>query len=244
VYEPGGRRISKTVDGTTTYFLWSGRQLIAEYDATGNRTQRYSYLPNRFAPSQMTDANGTYQVHTDHLDTPKLLTDATETIVWRSVREAFGEMTPDENPDGDANSITLNIRFPGQYYDLESDTHYNYFRDYDPALGRYVQADPIGLRGGLNIYSYVENNPARYLDPNGLKICAWLDDSCFESCIEPVEDEYSYCDSLIVDVRCSGGGSSSSVCRYCEGGEGYSIFTCFVKCFKIKKVSECEDCPK
>jgi len=103
------------------------------------------------------------------LDTPKLLTDNTEEVVWRSVREAFGEMTPDENPDGDANSITLNIRFPGQYYDQESGDHSNYFRTYSPQLGRYLQSDFIGLEGGLNSYIYVDDNPIIFADPFGLQ---------------------------------------------------------------------------
>jgi RHS repeat-associated protein len=47
---------------------------------------------------------------------------------------------------------------------------YNYFRDYAPSLGRYVQSDPIGLEGGLNTYSYANGNPLRYIDPDGLQI--------------------------------------------------------------------------
>ncbi len=142
--------------------------MIAEYDGAGNWTKSYDYLPYRFAPSQLTDANGTYQVHTDHQDTPKFLTDSSEAVVWRSYREAFGEMVVDENPDADANDVVMNVRFPGQYYDQESGTHYNYFRDYDSKLGRYIQSDPIGLLGGKNLYSYTHENPLYYGDPDGL----------------------------------------------------------------------------
>jgi RHS repeat-associated protein len=63
------------------------------------------------------------------------------------------------------------LRFPGQCYDAETGLHYNYFRDYDPKIGRYVQSDPIGLEGGLNIYAYALANPSSYIDPNGLEVC-------------------------------------------------------------------------
>lgn len=63
----------------------------------------------------------------------------------------------------------LNLRFPGQYYDAESGLHYNYFRDYDPETGRYVQSDPIGLQGGLNTYLYANGNSLRYADALGLE---------------------------------------------------------------------------
>jgi RHS repeat-associated protein len=57
---------------------------------------------------------------------------------------------------------------PGQYFDQETGLHYNYFRDYDPRTGRYVEADPIGLAGGMNLYTYVKGNPINLIDPNGL----------------------------------------------------------------------------
>lgn len=64
--------------------------------------------------------------------------------------------------------MTYNPRFPGQYYDQETNLHYNYFRTYDPSIGRYIESDPIGLKGGINTYTYVLQNPNKYVDPVGL----------------------------------------------------------------------------
>lgn len=108
-------------------------------------------------------------VHNDHLGTPKYLTDMTGKAVWQAKSTPFGEVTEVEDLDGDGKYITLNMRFPGQYWDQETGTSYNYFRDYDPAAGRYVQSDPIGLRGGINTYSYAWSSPNIYFDFYGLK---------------------------------------------------------------------------
>jgi len=80
----------------------------------------------------------------------------------------FGDSSPNEDPDGDGNTLTLNLRFPGQYYDAESGLSYNYFRTYDPAAGRYVEADPLGLISGSNLYLYVNASPLLYGDSQGL----------------------------------------------------------------------------
>jgi RHS repeat-associated protein len=74
---------------------------------------------------------------------------------------------PDENPSG-LGAFDLPLRLPGQYFDRETNLHYNYLRDFDPSTGRYVESDPIGLVGGLNTYSYVSANPLRFTDRFGL----------------------------------------------------------------------------
>jgi len=109
-------------------------------------------------------------LHTDHLQTPRLATDATMAVVWRFESEAFGTGKPDTDPDGDETKTQVRLRFAGQYRDGESGLHYNWHRYYDPKIGRYVTSDPIGLMGGLNTYTYVLNNPLRYTDPRGLDV--------------------------------------------------------------------------
>ena len=125
------------------------------------------------APLGITVSNpptGVYYLHADHLNTPRMVTDAANQVVWRHLptTEPFGSSAPEEDPDNDGNPFTLNLRFPGQYFDRETNLHYNYFRDYDPGTGRYVQSDPIGLRGGINTYTYVEGNPISRIDPKGM----------------------------------------------------------------------------
>jgi RHS repeat-associated protein len=95
--------------------------------------------------------------------------------VWTAEYEPFGLASVNEDPDGDGTSIEFNLRFPGQYYDKYSGLHYNYYRDYDPSLGRYIQSDPIGLRGGINTYGYVYQNPLIYTDPTGLIVWPYTD---------------------------------------------------------------------
>ena len=101
-------------------------------------------------------------LHADHLGTPQAMTGANAQVLWWRDQTPFGQTVA----EGGFSSTP--IRFPGQYEDPESGLHYNYFRDYDPALGRYIQSDPIGLHGGLNTYGYVGGNPVRYVDFDGL----------------------------------------------------------------------------
>jgi RHS repeat-associated protein len=87
--------------------------------------------------------------------------------VWRwDQQEPFGVNLPDENPSA-LGTFEFPLRLPGQYADKETNLHYNYFRDYDSNIGRYVESDPVGLAGGLNTYAYVNGNPIALTDPTG-----------------------------------------------------------------------------
>ncbi|MCF6252011.1 MAG: RHS domain-containing protein [Methylococcaceae bacterium] len=110
-------------------------------------------------------SNGIYYVHNDHLGTPQTITDQNQSVFWQANYNPFGKATITRQ------TITNNIRFPGQYFDQETGLHYNYYRYYDPNTGRYITSDPIGLQGGLNTYAYVGGNPLSYSDPQGL--CPW-----------------------------------------------------------------------
>jgi len=108
-------------------------------------------------------------IQPDHLDTPRTVTDSTQKVIWQwDNQDPFGANAANEDPDGDGKRFSLNLRFPGQYFDSETGLHYNYFRDYDPSTGRYVESDPLGLEQGVNTYAYVAGNPVRKADPLGL----------------------------------------------------------------------------
>ncbi len=91
------------------------------------------------------------------------MTDSSGTVVWSADYKPFGESL------NIAGSIINNLRFPGQYYDQETGLHYNYIRDFNPTIGRYIEADPIGLNRGKNhLYAYVASRPLSLTDVLGL----------------------------------------------------------------------------
>jgi RHS repeat-associated protein len=168
-YDPFGRRLWKEVSGERTYFHYADEGLVAELDATGNVTKSYGYKPGSTwttDPLFMKQGTDYYFYQNDHLGTPQKLTAINGAVVWAAKYSSFGKA------DVDATSgITNNLRFPGQYCDQETGLHYNYFRYYDPKIGRYLRVDPIGFTGGdTDLYAYVLNDPVNLVDPEGLLI--------------------------------------------------------------------------
>ena len=160
-YNGNGQRVKKNVNGTVTIFHYSlGGQIIAESNSAGTVTAEYVYLNGQ--PLAKLEGANTYYYHNDHLGTPLKLTDSTGTVVWSADYKPFGEATVT------VSTTTNNLRFPGQYFDTETRLHYNYYRDYDPVVGRYAEADRVGLKGGINLYVYVRNRPINRIDLFGL----------------------------------------------------------------------------
>ncbi|BBO91770.1 hypothetical protein DSCOOX_49500 [Desulfosarcina ovata subsp. ovata] len=164
-YDPFGRRLWKDVGGTRTCFHYSDEGLEGEYDATGTVIKTYGWKPGSTwstDPLFMKIGTEYYYYHNDHLGMPQKMTSVSGAVVWRATYSSFGQASIDTEV------VENNLRFPGQYYDAETGLHYNYHRYYDPATGRYLTADPIGLEGGINIFAYTSNNPVNLIDPFGL----------------------------------------------------------------------------
>jgi RHS repeat-associated protein len=108
-------------------------------------------------------------LRTDELATPREARNAAGTVVWSWYSAAFGDTNAAEDPDGNGQRTIVNLRFPGQYADQEAGLHYNWHRSYDPATGRYLESDPIGLVDGFSTYVYARSSPLNYSDQSGLQ---------------------------------------------------------------------------
>lgn len=119
----------------------------------------------RFVPDAVNAyTNRAGYFHTSHLGTPVKVTAQDKGGIWDATYEPLGKVSPLTA------AIAQSLRFPGQYFDAETGLHQNWFRDYDPSIGRYLQPDPLGiLEGDRNSYAYVDNDPINFTDPEGMK---------------------------------------------------------------------------
>lgn len=163
----GGTNLIATVTTSPYTFNWTG-VTAGSYAITAKATDNLTAVTTSSAVNVTVNAaQALYFIHPDQLNTPRVITDATPQGVWRwDNDDAFGGNIPNSNPSSLGN-FTFNPRFPGQYFDSETNNHYNYYRDYSPDIGRYIESDPVGLRGGINTYGYVDSSPLSDSDPEG-----------------------------------------------------------------------------
>ena len=164
--------------GVRIFVYDDAAKLIGEYDDLGRARIEHVWLDDRpiaaitytYTGTSTTPATTTTSyVETDHLATPRLITNASRQKRWSWESAPYGDTFPNENPQA-LGAYNYNLRFPGQYFDEETNHHYNHHRDYESTTGRYLQSDPIGLYGGLNTYLYGNADPLFYVDPHGLLV--------------------------------------------------------------------------
>lgn len=170
-YNGKGEQVRRFLGAANTYTLYdeSGRWM-GDYDNAGKLLQQAIWLDDMPVGVTSADAKLSY-IEPDHLGSARVLIDPTRNVViwsWSLKGEVFGNTVPSQDPDQDGLAFELNMRHAGQRYDNASSLYHNYYRDYDPSIGRYIQSDPIGLSGGISTYAYVDANPVSYIDPKGL----------------------------------------------------------------------------
>ena len=160
-YDPIGRRIAKVhPDGNEIQYLWDGSRLLQEYRKDRTYTYVYTEDQNYEPLAQITTYNGLDKAreilyyHNDQIGIPREMTDEEGNIVWSGDYSGWGKLTQEGRLKLD---IHQPFRLQNQHYDEETGLHYNFFRYYDPEIGRFTQQDPIKLLGGESLYALAPN---------------------------------------------------------------------------------------
>jgi RHS repeat-associated protein len=194
-YDAFGQMIEASTSAESTLYVYDQTgHLLGEYDGSGNLIQETVWLGD--IPVATIQPSGSsvaiYYVETDQLDTPREVKRPIDNaVMWSWFTGPFGVETPNTNPQG-AGTFTYDLRLPGQIAGAWGSTFQNDHRDYDPAVGRYVESDPIGLAGGsFSMYTYVSSNPVMLVDPLGTN-----PGDSFPSAKAAAVDAFNYINSL------------------------------------------------
>ena len=160
IYDATGRRVAKIDKFGVTLFAWDDDRMVLE-ERGGNETIHLYHLES-FVPLAQVHKGLLHHLHTDHLGTPLEASNESGEITWRGMYGTWGNAVTVDSAE-----ISQTLRFQGQYFDAETELHYNRFRFYEPCIGRFISQDPIGLDGSLNSFSFAPN-PIEWIDPFGL----------------------------------------------------------------------------
>ncbi len=164
-YDPFGNRINKDVNGTVTWFVYDLMKplpdVIGEYDESGSLTVAYTHGPGIDDVISMRRDGSNYFYLKDALGSVASLTDATEASVNNYEYDSFGKVV------NRTENVTNPYGYTGKRLDRESGLMYYRARYYDPSIGRFASEDLIRFYDNVNYYNYANNNPMRYVDPDG-----------------------------------------------------------------------------
>jgi RHS repeat-associated protein len=185
-YDGLGRRIEKIANGQTKRYIYDGDDILLEYDGSNVLQARYNHGPGIDEPIAVTKAGSTFFYHQDALGSVTDLTDSAGVTAKSYAYDAYGNIL--DSPG----TVEQPFTYTGREFDAESGLYYYRARNYDPMTGRFLQADPFGIAAGVNLYSYVNNDPLNLIDPSGLSPVGWivkLGDKCMKKVKALFSDE-------------------------------------------------------
>lgn len=168
-YDGLGRRIEKVANGQTKRYVYDGEDILLEYDGANVLQARYTHGPGIDEPIAVTKGSSTYFYHQDGLGSVTDLTDSAGTTAKSYSYDAYGNIL--ESPG----TVDQPYTYTGREFDSESGLYYYRARYYDSVTGRFLQKDPVGLYGGMNLYRYVRANPLNLIDPQIRTVGSFLD---------------------------------------------------------------------